>query len=91
LPPELRFVTEPLDHFAQHLTRIRRHLAIYSWPSQGEPIKRLHGENCAESFGILEAAILAVVKQKLQSFSQNLWSDVAMEFAKHKNGKHSHF
>jgi hypothetical protein len=39
----------------------------------------------------LESAIRAVVKQKLQSFSQNVWSDVAMEFAKHKNGHHPHF
>ena len=39
----------------------------------------------------LESVIRAVVKQKLQSFSQNVWSDVAMEFAKHKNGHHPHF
>jgi hypothetical protein len=43
------------------------------------------------AFVELESAIRAVVKQKLQSFSQNVWSDVAMEFAKHKNGHHPHF
>jgi hypothetical protein len=35
-----------------HLTRIRLHLAIYFLPVAGKPIKRLHGENCVESFGI---------------------------------------
>jgi hypothetical protein len=29
LAPKLRFVTGPLDHFAQHLTRIRLQSAIY--------------------------------------------------------------
>src|SRR4249920_1308797 len=29
LAPETRIVNEPPDYFAQHLTRIRRHLAIY--------------------------------------------------------------
>jgi hypothetical protein len=39
----------------------------------------------------LESAIRASVKQKLQSFSQNVWSDVATELAKHKNGHYPHF
>jgi hypothetical protein len=30
----------------------RLQLAIHSWPSQGKARKRLHGENCAELFGI---------------------------------------
>ena len=36
-------------------TIIRRHLAIVPWPSQGEALKRLHGDDCAELFDILEA------------------------------------
>jgi hypothetical protein len=32
--------------------QIRLHLAIYFLPSQAKAIERLHGENCAESFGI---------------------------------------
>jgi hypothetical protein len=43
------------------------------------------------AFVELESVIRAVVKQKLQGFSQNMWSDVGVEFAKLKNGKHSHF
>ena len=35
-----------------HPTRIRLQLAIYFLPLGGKAIKRLHGANCAESFGI---------------------------------------
>ena len=38
--------------FPGRLTIIRLHLAIYFLPLRGEAIKRLHGANSAESFGI---------------------------------------
>ena len=50
-----------------------------------------HADQKLTAFIELESAIRAVVKQKLQRFSQNVWSDVAMELAKHKNGHHPHF
>ena len=56
-----------------------------------ESVLFAHAEEKPSAFLELESVIRAVVKQKLQSFSQNVWSDVAMEFAKHKNGHHPHF
>src|SRR4029077_19649558 len=40
--------------FFQSLTRTRLQLGIYSRPCEWKAIKSLIGENCAESFGILE-------------------------------------
>jgi hypothetical protein len=39
----------------------------------------VRAEEKPSAFLELESVIRAVVKQKLQSFSQNVWSDVAME------------
>jgi hypothetical protein len=51
----------------------------------------VHADEKSSVFLELELVIRAVVKQKLQSFSQNVWSDVATELAKDKNGDHRHF
>jgi hypothetical protein len=51
----------------------------------------VHADEKLTAFLELGSVIRAVVKQKLQSFSQNVWSDVVTELAKHKNGYHPHF
>src|SRR5262245_18370737 len=41
-----------MDVALERLTLIRRYFSVYFLPLSAETVKTLHGENCAESFGL---------------------------------------